>query len=288
MTYRWLALCISLLSFPANANDKSNGNITVVYPDGLNQEQATIYEEVISGIRNAVPNVAVITHDSQQDNLQTLLDANHPASVIALGKQSAAAVRQTTYRNKVVCGLHYFKDDCPGVSLALAADSITQSLHELLPKAIRLVLVYETGLAGVDAPRPLAVSHGISIQAMPAADTLKAINALGNLVEHDAQATTDVVAIPPNLPEDILFKVVASAWDRNITLITTNLGHLEHGVLMAFVPDPLAMGKQLGLLALKPNAGWEPAKTGKLALNRLVAKHLGLSFGENPFFLRIK
>ena len=287
-TCRWLALCVSLLTFPANANDNTNGNITVVYPSGLNQTQATIYDEVISGIRSAVPNVAAITLDSEQNNLQTLIDANHPAKVIALSKQSAIAVRQTTYRDKIVCGLHYFNDTCPGVSLTLSAEVITHYLHELLPKAKRLLLVYESGLVGIDAPRALATSHGISIQAMPAPDTLKAINALGNLVEHDAQAATDVVAIPPNLPEDILFKVVASAWDRNIMLITTNLGQLEHGVLMAFVPDPIAMGKQLGLLAMKPNAGWEAAKTGKVALNRLVAKHLGLSFGESPFFLRIK
>ncbi|NOU22248.1 MAG: hypothetical protein HOO93_10770 [Methyloglobulus sp.] len=287
--YRWLALFISLFStFSTHSSDKTTENIAVVYPVELNQAKTTIYDEVITGIRSVIPNLSVITHDSEQNNLQALLDANHPARVIALSKQSAAAVQYTTYKDKLVCGLHYFKDTCPGVSLSIGAEDITKSIHELLPKTKRLVLVYETGLVGIDAPRPMTASNGISVQVMPATDTLKAINALGNLVEHDAQAITDVVAIPPNLPEDILFKVVASAWDRNITLITTNLGHLEHGVLMAFVPDPLAMGKQLGVLAMKQNTGWEATKTSKVALNRLVAKHLGLSFGESPFFLRIK
>ncbi|MEQ1531626.1 MAG: hypothetical protein ABL925_20125 [Methylococcales bacterium] len=290
--YRWLiiGLCL-LLNTPLSADDNIKGVIAVVYPTELNPAKSKIVAEVVKGIQTVLPNLTVIAYDSDHPDLQARLDKIHPNRVIALSKQATTATQGTSYRDRLICGLYYFQANaCPGVSLALDGNELLRTIAEILPKTKRLFLVYESSLAGVAVPKP-DLRSSIDLENMPAEDTIGAINLLGNLIESTAHPVEDVVAIPPNLPEDIMFKVLASAWDKHITLISTNLGHLEYGVFMANVPDPYGMGRQLGKLSLQPTLSWQAALTSKPALNRLVARHLGFDFpvsGKDPFFLRIK
>lgn len=289
--YRWLLIGLCLLNTPLSADDSKKGIIAVVYPTELNPAKANIIADVVKGIQSVLPNLSVIVYDSDHPDLQDRLDKIHPDKVIALSKQATVVTQETSYRDKLLCGLYYFQaNHCAGVSLALDGTELLRTISELLPKTKRLFLVYENSLVGVAIPKADLRSH-ITLQNIPAKDTIEVIKLLGNLIENTAHPIEDVVVIPPNLPEDIMFKVLASAWDKHITLTSTNLGHLEYGVLMTTVPDPYEMGRQLGKLALQPKLSWQAALTSKSALNRLVSRHLGFDFpesGKDSFFLRIK
>ena len=102
------------------------------------------------------------------------------------------------------------------------------------------------------------------------------IRLLGQLVEQDA-TTSDAVLIPANLPGNILFEITKIAWDRKIILLSTNLSHLESGVLMVFYPDEEKLGEQLGNLANNSKPGFENLQSVNAGLNQRVAQHLDIA-----------
>jgi ABC-type uncharacterized transport system substrate-binding protein len=101
------------------------------------------------------------------------------------------------------------------------------------------------------------------------------IRLLGHLVEEEA-TTSDAVLIPANLPSNIFYEIAKIAWDRKIILLSTNLAHLENGVLMAFYPDPEGLGEQLGVLANTGKFEFENLKAVTAGLNQRVAQHLNI------------
>jgi hypothetical protein len=96
------------------------------------------------------------------------------------------------------------------------------------------------------------------------------------LVETEA-TSGDAVMVPANLPDNIFYEIAKIAWDRKITLLSTNLAHLEGGVLMVFYPDEVGLGEQLGALATTDNPGFENLKTVNVGLNQRVAQHLNMA-----------
>ena len=101
------------------------------------------------------------------------------------------------------------------------------------------------------------------------------IRLLGHLVEEEA-TTSDAVLIPANLPSNIFYEIAKIAWDRKIILLSTNLAHLENGVLMAFYPDPEGLGEQLGTLVNAAKFEFENLKAVTAGLNQRVAQHLNI------------
>ena len=105
---------------------------------------------------------------------------------------------------------------------------------------------------------------------------ISAIRILGHLVEQEA-TIGDAVMVPANLPGNILFEITKIAWERHVILLSTNLAHLESGVLMVFYPDEIGLGEQLGTLANSGEPVFESLKWVHAALNQRVAQHLNLT-----------
>jgi len=101
------------------------------------------------------------------------------------------------------------------------------------------------------------------------------IRLLGHLAEEEA-TTSDAVLIPANLPSNIFYEIAKIAWDRKIILLSTNLAHLESGVLMAFYPDPEGLGEQLGTLSNTGKFEFENLNAVTAGLNQRVAQHLNI------------
>jgi hypothetical protein len=74
-------------------------------------------------------------------------------------------------------------------------------------------------------------------------------------------------------------------------LLSTNLSHLESGVLMVFYPDEEKLGEQLGNLAQNKNTGFENLQSVNAGLNQRVAQHLNIAIDAsvlNQFMVKLK
>lgn len=283
-TYKILQIGIIFLSCPVFGKEPQ---VVIVYSAAALQNSA--YAQVIAGIEKINSHAQRIEVEGNSVNFQTLLDENRPDKVIALGKGVVDAIYNTSYRDRTFAGLMYFKSsDYRGVGLALDNRVLVEQLSRYLPSVKRIFIVQQAHYQTIDyIPNELMSSPMIEVR--EGVDSLDTIRVLGHLLE-DSNAT-DAVFIPANLPNNILYEVAKVAWDRKIILLSTNLGHLENGVLIAAYPDDVSLGEQLGRLVNRNGPVYEGVKVISFALNRRVAQHLAIEFEPavlDSFTLKVK
>jgi hypothetical protein len=285
--YKFYLLFLFGICFNAHAKEPL---ILIAYP-AVDEPLQSIYASVIKGIEKKVSHTEHLEVPENNNNLQADLDRHHPDKIIALGKRVADAALKTTYRNKTVIGMvHSNPVESPGVSLALDSQGLAKRLPQLAPFIKGVYVVQESShpaitLHSADMPistPPIIIKEG--------GDMVSTIRLLGQLVEQDA-TSNDAILIPANLPGNILFEITKIAWDRKIILLSTNLSHLESGVLMVFYPDEEKLGEQLGSLANNSKPGFENLESVNVGLNQRVAQHLNIVIDTsvlNQFSVKLK
>jgi len=248
--------------------------VLIVYPQ-VEEPLHRIYASIIQGIEHKVSDTELLelpegTHDAQGE-----LDRLHPKKIIALGKKVADTVHKSSYRGQTLVGMvHSTPSEAAGVSLALDSRDFAKRLTQFAPFIKRVFVVQEH-------THPAITSKHVDSGSTPAiiiregGDMTATIRLLGHLVEEEA-TTSDAVLIPANLPSNIFYEIAKIAWDRKIILLSTNLAHLESGVLMALYPDPEGLGEQLGMLSNSGKFEFENLKAVTVGLNQRVAQHLNI------------
>ncbi|WP_152976353.1 type 1 periplasmic-binding domain-containing protein [Methyloglobulus morosus] len=264
--------------------------ILIAYP-AVEEPLHSIYASVIKGIEKKISHAELLEVADNINNLQGDLNKHHPDKIIALGKRVADAALKTTYRNQIVVGLvHSTPHESPGVSLALDSQELAKRLTQLAPFIKKVYAVQESSYPAItlyDADTPINTPPIIMKEG---GDMVSTIRLLGQLVEQDA-TSSDAVLVPSNLPGNILFEITKIAWDRKIILLSTNLSHLESGVLMVFYPDVEKLGEQLGRLANNSKPGFENLQSVNAGLNQRIAQHLNIRIEAsllNQFSVKLK
>ncbi len=282
--YKLVKIGIIFFVYPVLAKEPQ---VTIVYSTTALQNSTVA--QVISGIENITKHSTRLEVTADGVNVQALLDQTHPDKVIALGKRVVDAVYGTSYRNQTIAGLAYFRPtDYAGVSLALDNRVLVEHLSRFLPSVKRVYVVQQAHYQTIDyIPSELKTSSTVEIR--EGVDSLETIRILGLLLEE--ATANDAVFIPANLPTNILYEIAKVAWDKRVILLSTNLGHLEAGALIAAYPDDMALGEQLGRLVGRTGPVYESIRVIRFALNNRVAQHLAIDFNPdvlNAFTLKLK
>ncbi len=202
------------------------------------------------------------------------------AKLIVLGSQAAQVLSKTYSQNQLIAGLMYFKaSEFHGVSLALEGSSFIQHVVHFIPSVNRVFIIQNVGLHAIDTTSlsSTAALKKPKIVVREGGDTLATIRLLGHCVEEEA-TTHDVVVLPADLPNNILFEIVKIAWDRKIILVSVNSAHLDRGVLMIVYPDYERLSDQLSRMIVTP--AYETTQNLSAALNNRIAQHLDLDFDQ--------
>jgi hypothetical protein len=285
--YKLFLLFLFGICFIAHAKEPL---VLITYPV-VEEPLHSIYASVIKGIEKKVSHTEHFEVPEDINNLQSEIDKHHPDKIIALGKRVADAALKSSYRNQIVVGMvHSNPNESPGVSLALDSQGLAKRLSQLAPFIKKVYAVQESSQTAItlnvsDTPipnPPIIIKEG--------GDMVSTIRLLGQLVEQDA-TTSDAILIPANLPGNILFEITKIAWERKIILLSTNLSHLESGVLMVFYPDEEKLGEQLGSLATYSKPVFENLQSVNAGLNQRVAQHLNITIEAsvlNQFSVKLK
>lgn len=285
-TYRVILSLVLFCCFPAYGQ---SSRVLVAY-DTPDSSQEPFYADVLQGIERKVGAIEKLEIPPGVSDLQAMFDRSQPDTVIALGNRAADLAYKTSYRNKAIAGLFPFTaSEYSGVSLTLDNAAVATKLLRFIPSVQRLFFIQQHGFHTITDTVPAPAGHP-KIVMVDGGDSLATIRLLSNLVEYEV-SPSDAVFIPPNLPDDILFKIGLIAWDKNIRLFSTNMWHLENGAVMVFYPNAAALGEQLGAMTTKMLPAFETVNTIDVALNRRLAQHLGLVFEfsvKDLFAVKIK
>ncbi|WP_431064518.1 hypothetical protein [Methylotuvimicrobium sp.] len=279
---RAIVAALMILPIIASACQAEPTRTLILLPQAKAPAQR-IFDAIIEGIGQILPDSTFLTVDKrmQPDQLDSVLSAANPERIIVLGRTTADRIASTSHRDKmVVAGALFEPDEFAGVTLAIDSRRLLQEIKTILPSLRRVFIV--------GSPRQLHIRiYPDSLNSQPSIvpelhqDPLTHSRRLWQLLEQ-ADQKTDAVLVPSQLDRDILYELAQLAWQKKIILLSTNLAHLNQGVLMVFYPDNIGMGRQVGNFTIQhPGPGFESLTHIHIALNPTVAKHLGLSFAPD-------
>lgn len=271
LLYLWsITLCCTAIA--------KEPQVLVLYP-ATDPPVSSIYATTIQGIQSRVNSLSAIAipETAGLADIKPSIDQLHPDKIIALGNQAAEFIKQTPYRSQALVGLLYFNPaDYHGVSLKLDSQVLIVHLQRLIPR-IRQVFVVENSSHLILQQDFSATASKPLLTVRTGNDLMTSLHILGQLLEHDA-TPEDAILIPADIPKDILYEASQIAWRKNIVLLSTNLSHLEYGVLMTFNPNLFALGEQLGDMIHQETLTYQPIKRIEVSLNKRVAQHLAMYF----------
>ena len=262
---------ISILCFPITVFSKSQ-NVLIAYSKS-SLDMNPIYSTVIKGVEKNLSTEILELNDDELD-YQQKLDKIHPDRIIALGKQVVKSIDNTTYVDKMIAGIMFFDpSNYRGVSLIIDHSVIEQQVTALLPEIQKIYVIQQENNQSIYSRQN---SKRLEFKDYP--DLLDAIRASSNMIEKSD--STVAIVLPPNTAPNIVFGLAKLAWDRNVVLISTNLSHLDVGVMMVLFPDAEATGEELASLAKLISPKGQYTKNIKIALNSRVAQHLSKEFTQ--------
>lgn len=275
--YKILKILVVLSSCSADALIP---NVIIVFSTG--DMKSPTYVNVVAGIKNIIPAAQQYEFTGDIPLLQKSLDSAKPDKVIALGRNVIEAVDKTTLRDRALSGLIYFKPESSkkGVSLSLNGQELFKQIKTFLPSVKRIFVIQQKAFETIDYS-PSKTLFTPSVEMIVGDNSLNTIRILGRLLDQMDSPSDVAVIVPANLQDNILYEVVKVAWDKHIALLSTNLGHLENGVLISIYPNDFLLGKQLGRLAASSVSSFQSVEDMKYAVNLRVAKHLEIDFESN-------
>ena len=299
---RHLCACLSALLLvvhtPAAAESLVAKQITVLYPV-IGEPYRSIFAKMIEGIedqaRGRINRIAIGTEPNQQEIANDL--RRHNARVlIALGRHGLNAVthmeRDLGISRIVVGGVISVQEaDVRNYTVAsLTPDPalLLTRLQAFMPLARRVFVVYDPGQNAwlIRLAKIAANARGINLVAYEATDFKTALLHYQKILA-TMESARDALWLPPDSTtvfEASVLLVLQEAWDRNLTVFSSNLAHVRRGALFSLYPNNLEAGRTLAKAALGTLAsagaaqpGVTPLKALHLAVNVRTAAHLGLN-----------
>ncbi len=273
------------------------GSIAVLYPE-LDEPYRGIFAKIIEGIEAQVgapvTSFALNGSSSAQEIVANLKRQNIKV-VIALGRQGMKAASALEQEIGLVAGAVVSPPTGDGrsfsvVSLAPDPKMLFERLKNFMPDVRRVIVVFDPKQNAwlMRLARDAARSQGLELQAIEVADVKGAAR-----VYQEVLASADPKKDALWLPQDstaveessILPLILESAWNRSLAVFSSNVTHVQRGVLFSLYPNNIALGRQLATSALSLPSGNAasvvPMKDALLAVNIRTASHLGLQLSSH-------
>jgi putative ABC transport system substrate-binding protein len=279
------------------------GQVAVVYPD-IGEPYHSVFEQIISGVEDRtggrVASYPVGT-ESDYAQLKDSLRRQGVRVVIALGLQGVKFAATLDRDTGVVAGgivspVESELRGAPVNSLSPDPSLLFARLKTLMPGARRVHAVYEPRQSGwlIRLAREAARAQGLELVAHEVQDLRGAANAY-----QDIFATSDARRDAIWLLQDtvgaeggvVLPLVLQEAWNRNLTVFSSNFGHVRRGALFSLYPDNVGLGRHLAGSAesFLTSGGYDESglillRDVQMAINLRTASHLGMRPGRKQDF----
>lgn len=294
-------------SVTKNLNNKiaeaTSGTIAVIYPD-IGEPYRSVFAQIIEGIdskaKGRVANYAIGPNSdiAEINNALRRLDAK---VVIALGRQGMKASTMLDNDIGVVVGgvltapvneLRHRQVNSLSPDPAL----LFSHLKGMMPKVRRVFTVYDprqnTWL--INLAKEAARAQGLELIAHEVLDLRSAMQAYQEIFEL-SESQQDALWLPQDSTAveegTALPMVLHESWRRNLTVFSSNFGHVRKGVLFSLYPNNVELGRHLAGSAMvfldsseNEPTGMLPLREVLMAINMRTAKHLGVNTSRQQDF----
>lgn len=262
------------------------GPVLILYPQ-VHEPYAKIYQDTLDGIGQVykdAPAMLAIVPGQRLD--PGAITGSH--LLVALGNDAARAlgaaepqvpVITTDNQNvafKVRRQLAYYPDP----------DTLLVNLRRYQPEIRTLLMVAETDADPYQQRvREALAREGLGLKVCVARSLSESALCYRQLL--DAATVRDAVWILHGgklLEPALLADILATAWERQLTVLSSNPDHVRRGALLSLYPDNISAGRQLGAMisACLAPGGCTHSETSYLramgvAFNERTSRHLGLN-----------
>lgn len=291
-------LCLLILTGYLSVSTVSSAKspvIAVLYPEAI-RPYSTVFAEILDGITQPLGTAdshryALSEHENP-DTLKQWLERQSPDAVITLGRRAAHAYEETGLSIPQVIGAldvsPQTHPDVSGISLSIDPALLFSTLRLLLPKVEEVYVVFDPNRDRwiIDRARQAAARYQLRLHPFEASDLRTSAHHFWKILK-TANPATDALWLTMDSKiiddEAVLPVIIEQSWQRRLPVFSTNLMHVNRGVLFALYPDNEALGRHLAEMALRlatdPNDAprIEPLREIKRALNRRISSHLDLA-----------
>lgn len=273
----------------------------VIYPE-IREPYRSVFIRISEGVKDELGDKVIIRSLQREDVISetaTWIESRLINSVIALGRHGQALHKELPDSIPVILGAVHMSPELQesryiGITLTPDPLMVFNRLRDLAPETERVHVVYHRVRNAwmIDKAKDAAQQLGIALDARPA-DNLPDAAKLYQEILANQEAGTDALWLlqnPAVLDERALLpEILKTAWDRKLTVFSSNPAHVKRGVLFALYPDNYNMGRSLAKLALNitrngqlsARQGLEPLEDLMIAVNIRTGAHLGLNISRH-------
>lgn len=291
----WLFALLLGVGMAAAAALHPPHGIAVLYPD-IGEPYRSVFANIIEGIetqvKERVTRIAIGASPNQQD-IANELRRQEVRVVIALGRNGMKVAANLERNVGVVVGGIVTLPEAEArnftvSSLAPDPEQLFARLQGFMPATRRIFVVYDPGQNAwlMKLAKISASARGIELVAYEAGDLKTALQHYQTIVA-TMESGKDALWLPLDSTTvhetSVLPLMLQQAWERNLTVFSSNVSHVRRGALFALYPNNREVGRNLAEYALgylsssapMPRSVM-PLKATLLAVNVRTATHLGL------------
>lgn len=288
-----LALCLG----GAEALCADTGRVVVIYPDTHEPAYRTVFQSLVDGIKQRVPEDRLQIHTvdperPQATELKQWLSEQSPQAVITLGRKAFEDYQSSEYPLPATSGAIDLSPSlnpwASGIGLSVDPDILLATLRKTTPDVRRVFVVYnpEKDRWLIERAVKAAPKHALDLVPIEATEVASATQSYWEIFKR-IEPDKDALWLPldSKLLDDknVLPLILEQSWYRRFVVISNSLDHARLGALIAAYPDSETLGKRLADKALhslatpgalKPDI--EPLRDVKRAINKRFADHFGI------------
>lgn len=280
---RAIAVVLALLT----ASHARGENVLILYPQ-VREPYTKIYQDTLEGIAEVYKGAHTLLAITPGQHLEPGVIARAaPNLYVALGNDAARELGIVAPEGPVITTAS--QDVAFKVRHQLAyypdPDTLLAQLQRFQPGIRSLSMVAETDTDPYQQRvRETLAQAGIGLKVCVAGSLAEAAVCYRQLL--DAATPQDAIWIlhaGKLLEPALLANILSSAWERQLTVLSSNPDHVRRGALLSLYPNNLSAGRQLGDMitaCLAPGkctrSETRYLRTMGIALNERTSRHLGL------------
>lgn len=283
-------LCFAVI-VDSGSQPRPQPAIAVLFPD-IGEPYRGVFLKIIDGIEDKTKARVIsipINANHNPAELNANLHKQEVKVVIALGRIGIKAGNALDHDLKLMIGgvTSIGPSDAERASVSsLAPDPamLFARLKNLTPHVKRVWVVYDPLQNAwlIKLAQQAAKAQGLELVAQEAPDIKTALQLYQQILSR-SDPKLDALWLPQDSTtvQDsvVLPLLLRSTWSNNLTVFSSNVSHVNQGVLFALFPDNFEYGRKLGQLALQANrpSGMQPLREVQMAFNKSTASHLRIS-----------
>lgn len=287
---RHLIICACVLGIICLNIGTVSAEVLVIYPEAAEPYQQA-FELIMRGlaetVKEPVRRQRLSDSTTSQDVENWISQEDRSTPVILLGLPSLQHYlqgRKVQTRSVIVSGMSGIppRSDLLGLSLTTDPALYIKTLRAIQTDLRKLVVYYDAeDTAWIERVRQVA--GDLQMEAIPVSQASELIQRLGKTFQSMEPKTTALWFghSTISLDTELIYPyVLKESWERGIQAVSETIAHVRRGFLLAFYPDYLKLGRELGEFVRQAPSGKTGVRftqAGQLTINTRTAQHLGLN-----------